>query len=66
MKFTSFIFSLLSLSLSLSLSCFHYFRFFFKTVYEGIEEALMEEISDDETVLPHYEGKIVARVESVA
>ena len=41
-------------------------RFFFKTMYDGIEEALMEEISDEETVLPHYEGKIVARVESVA
>ena len=41
-------------------------RFFFKTVYEGIDGALMEEISEDEAVLPHYEGKIIARVEPVA
>jgi hypothetical protein len=41
------------------------YRFFFKTVYEGIEGPLMEEISDEETVLPQFEGRIIARVESV-
>ena len=42
------------------------FRFFFKTVYEGIDGPLMEEISDDTSILPQFEGRIIARVESVA
>ena len=41
-------------------------RFFFKSFCEDIADAIMEEISDDEVVLPHYEGKIIARVEKVA
>ena len=57
------IFSFLSLSLPLSLPLP---RFFFKSFCEDIDDAIMEEISDDETVLPLYEGKIIGRVEKVA
>ena len=41
-------------------------RFFFKSYCEDIEAAVMEELSDDEIVLPLYEGKIIGRVEVVS
>jgi hypothetical protein len=42
------------------------YRFFFKSFCEDIDDAIMEEISDEETILPLYEGKIIARVETIA
>ena len=44
----------------------HLTRFFFKSFCEEIDDAIMEEISDEGTILPHFEGKIIARVETVA
>ena len=51
---------------SVTVSSLLIYRFFFKTFCEEIDEEIMEEISDDETILPHFNGKIVARVETVA
>lgn len=41
------------------------FRFFFKSYCPDVNMELLEEYSDDETVLPLVQGKIEGRVEKV-
>ena len=41
----------------------YYYRFFFKTYCEEVRGIIMEEISDNEDIVPRYHGKVVAHVE---
>ncbi len=46
-------------------SCF-FFRFFFKTTSDEFDSGVVhEEISNDDAILPLWEGKVVAKVERV-
>lgn len=43
----------------------HFFRYFFKTECEDLDMiVIQEEVTDDNDVLPLYEGKIMAQVKS--
>lgn len=41
-------------------------RFFFKYFCEDLHMEIMEEYSDDSTILPLVQGKIIGRVEKIS
>jgi axin 1 len=49
-----------------SLKLFHWCRYFFKTECDDLDtRVIQEEITDDNEILPLWEGKIMAQVKPV-